>query len=176
MDKEKKIRLHPEKGLNPHMTTCTGCGKDGQEIILLGVHDKKVECPDCGAMNYGSTRHKACGRCKGALLAGKETIIEDHERIPHGLCDKCQKEADAFVDIVRAGGIHVRCAACGMRGVMKAGVELSKLVRLDFDKREKAPGKYSKPNEEGGYLPVGLELDKANCPICTPENKKTCDA
>lgn len=54
-----QIRLHPEHGLNPTMIKCLLCGKDTQEIALLGAAYKGKApmysingsvCDDCDKM------------------------------------------------------------------------------------------------------------------------------
>jgi DNA-directed RNA polymerase subunit RPC12/RpoP len=146
------ITLHPKKGLNVHLGVCPRCG-EGNEVVLLGIRNKKIVCPNCDAVNYGSTRMEACGRCKEPLLNGKAEEIEEWEKIPTGLCAKCGEKQKACDKMVAEGGVYFRCKKCGSRGSIKGDHELAKAVREKM--KIPTPGK------------VGVELD--GCPGCEKE-------
>ena len=148
------IILHREKGLNTRLTVCQNCGKD-VGLILLGVYDKKAKCQDCGTMNYGIKSDMICMKCNHHI-AGEREVIEDHEKIPGGLCDECKVRIDAVNAEVARGGVHFRCKACGTTGALKAETELAKLAR--------------KKHPEFDGKPFGIEFD--DCPQCHPIKEK----
>ena len=131
MSEEPKILLHPEKGLNPHMTRCTTCGKDGEDIILLGIAEYKFVCNDCGMTHYGFRSLKVCEQCEGRNLKKEE--IKYGEKLP-GKCRKCREKEDEqqakIEEIIAAGGIMMRCEECGMEGVVEARSPICEMVRL----------------------------------------------
>ena len=83
------IRLHSKHGVAPAMTFCRICGKDANEIALLGANADKVlkqvhEATDGahgdkdGYKDYGYNRIPAtepCDNCQGHLKAGGTIII-----------------------------------------------------------------------------------------------------
>ena len=81
------ILLHKEKGLNPFLTFCPRCQGEGRDIILVGARDRVITCPSCGINAIGFTHSQRCPSCKEKLTGGKSRILEDHEKLPGGLCD-----------------------------------------------------------------------------------------
>ena len=154
------IHLHPKKGLNPHMMTCPGCGKDNGSIALLGIANGVFTCRSCGLKHVGfpGSPKGGCQKCGGHDF--KRAELYDYDRVPGGLCAECEAEQKAFDDVVRTGGVYFRCKRCGSQGVIRADVELAKKVREH--------AKIEAPN------PVGVELDE--CPECSdnaaPEGKE----
>lgn len=149
------IHLHKTKGVNPHLTFCRRCGRDGNELILLGTRDYKTQCPNCNTMNYGSSPRDKCGKCKKSMHNGKKESIEEYERLPSGdICDNCKKELDNTEAIVIAGGIYFKCSF-GCEGAIP-DCEFTK----DFRKDNNIPT----PEK------VGVEFDADNCP--NKENHK----
>lgn len=146
--------LHPKKGLNPHLGLCPRCGKESGEILLLGIRDRKITCPDCGTVNYGSRISEKCGRCGSPLANGTAEAIEETEKIPAGLCKECQEKQKAVDEMVAKGGVYFRCKKCGSQGALVSGHPFSALVREKL--KIKAPGK------------CGAELDE--CPQCREAN------
>jgi len=144
------IRLHKEKGLNPHMTVCERCGDD-IGIALLGASDTKYECQDCGQIMIGKRK---CPKCK--TYAKKIGVLEKWVKLPGGLCEKCTTEITQFEEVVKAGGIYLKCKDCNMSGVLKGEHPMAMEVRKDVP----APD------------PIGIELDKNNCPQCGPGNEQ----
>jgi len=143
------IRLHPEKGLNPHLAICPRCGKDNGEIVLLGAHCKEYICKDCGQTHIGrQDKCMNCGSFHSLRYAGE---IGDHEKIPTNLCKECEEELDSFKKIVDDGGIYFRCIACHANGVIPKTHSVVALVR-------------EKLNLPTG--PCGIEVEKKDCPVC----------
>lgn len=68
------IRLHPEHGVNPTLPVCFWCGKDKNEIALLGAA-YKGEAPQHMVLDY-----VPCAECEKRQAMGV-TIIEAD---PHG--------------------------------------------------------------------------------------------
>lgn len=62
----KPIRLSPKHGVNPCISVCFFCGKDKQEIALLGKIDKEDhEAPRRAILDY-----EPCDECKQAMSRG----------------------------------------------------------------------------------------------------------
>lgn len=117
---EKGLRLHKDKGVNAHMTLCSRCGGEGQELIMLGAHDKKVTCNSCGMVHIGMTKRSlktGCKNCHSGNLT--EEIIADNEKLPIGLCEDCEKEIAEHKKVIDSGGLHFKCDECGCLGVIK---------------------------------------------------------
>jgi hypothetical protein len=55
------IVLHPKHGLAPHLTVCPNCGKDGNEIMLMGIKEFKQICPFHNTHGFCDKRGN-CGR------------------------------------------------------------------------------------------------------------------
>ena len=66
----KPIRLSPKHGVNPCISVCFFCGKDKQEIALLGKIDKNdTEAPRKAILDY-----EPCDECKIAMGKGIAVI------------------------------------------------------------------------------------------------------
>jgi hypothetical protein len=140
------MRLHKDKGVNPHLCICPRCGKENGEIILVGACDSVYKC-SCGTTIYGGPEHPGCK--EEATFVRK---LEDSEQIPTNICKECidkQNEAD---NEVKLGGVYWKCDICGSRGAIKHDSEMARFVR------EKAGVKT--PNL------VGIDFTKEQCPIC----------
>lgn len=146
--------VHKDKGLNPRMGMCPRCGEDNGEIIMLGTHDKKGTCNQCGATVYGlgigSNKCPKCGSKKGYRDV---SIIGEYEKIPASICPKCNDELKTFADIVESGGVYWRCSKCNANGAIRPN-EFTKQVREDAG--IPAP------------KPMGIILNE-QCPICNKE-------
>jgi len=155
------IHLHPDKGLNPRMTSCRNCGKD-IGLVLLGIYEYKRICNNCGTINYGISSNSPCGKC-GHRDFSSPIKIEDHEKIPCELCDECGKRLDDAEKAVREGGVHWRCKKCKSEGAVKHS-EYAMEIRKATQDREKDDKNYTEPDSEGKWLPCGIEWE--NCPVC----------
>jgi hypothetical protein len=130
MKKGPSITLDPKLGVNPHMTFCQRCGGDAQELMLLGDRKYKLTCSSCGTVNIGARPRQRCGRCKEPLTDAKRELIGEYERLPAmEPCDACKEQIQEFAAIVKAGGIHVKCKQCSIKGVVRAEEGLAKYVR-----------------------------------------------
>jgi hypothetical protein len=116
----KYIRLHPQKGLNPRMTFCPRCGKDGDELILLGLNDGVYSCEFCGQKHIGRPTGGKCQQCGRRQSWKRERTVEEHERIPGSLCGPCKNEAAEHARIVAEGGVYWACKDCHAQGVIKS--------------------------------------------------------
>lgn len=154
LPKEKGIILDKERGVNPHMTVCPRCGKDGPEIMLLGNSDYLHECSSCGA---SIVHRKVCSRCPKCSSRDVKRIrrIGENERISGSLCDECSAKDKECEAAVKEGGVFWRCKDCGSAGALRKDSELAKKVR-----------------ESAGIKPpdlVGIEFSKEEgCPVCGP--------
>ena len=155
------LPLHPKKGLNPHMLKCMRCGAD-IGVVLLGKHDYKVTCKDCGTVHYGGTgsRPAKCQKC-GSYNLGLAEPISDYEPVYGDICEECQKEIAAFTEEVKAGGVFFVCDNCGAEGVIKRDTELAKLTREELGLSEPTSGEYK---------PAGIRLER--CPRCMDKPEK----
>lgn len=143
------LQLHPKLGVNPHLTVCPRCGKDSNELLLIGARDWISRCDDCGLNLIGG------GPCPEHPRAHTTRVrmIGEHERLPATtLCDECKAEVTLHRQVVSEGGIYFKCK-CGATGVIKASAPLAGLVRERMQIAAPAP--------------CGVELD--DCPQCKPE-------
>ncbi len=146
------IRLHKEKGLNPHLTVCPRCGKDSPEILLLGAVNKVYKCLSCNTDYIGRPKKGVCLKCSARVKLDRE--INDGERLPGNNCDECKEELELFDKVVAEGGIFWKCEDCKQTGVIRAASEMAKAVRKKMDI---APPK-----------PCGVNFTKEECPACNP--------
>lgn len=165
------IRLHPKLGLNPRLTICTRCGKDGDDLILLGATNRKYKHDKCGLIFIGRPDKDYCPKCKEHLF-GMELSdlgeIPEFEKMP-GTCKECrekQEKLDADVqEMVDAGGVPFRCKDCGCAGAVKADSDLAKKVR-------KWAKENSKKVDARGEEVAGVEFSKLDCPQCGGKDDK----
>jgi len=154
--KEPSITLHPDRGVNPRVTVCTGCGAD-IGVALLGVRDWQWKC-GCGAVNLGHQRCpprkcESCGK-RGVSQCSWTNIgwLPDTAKIPDGLCDACEARRAECAAEVERGGVWWRCKTCGSEGAIKADHPLAKDVRATMG--IEAP------------KACGVTFTPAECPIC----------
>lgn len=149
MPKEPSIRLHPEKGLAPHLTACPNCGKEGNEIVLLGIKNYKVTCNNCGLVGYGGFDGGKCPKCQSHDIS-KRQELEDYDRVPL-VCEACTKLQEQCDELVKNGGIYWKCSKCHSSGAIAPKAELSIAVRKHM-------------NVPTG--PCGVTLTEKECPAC----------
>ena len=146
------ITLHPEKGVNPHITCCKGCGKD-IGLALVGINNRVITCGTCGVNNVAAKFGDKCGGCGGRLSSrDKWRELEEHEKIPDGLCDECQEEVEKHKAIVQAGGVYWKCSSCNAKGVIKRSeysLEVKRAMGLEEDAM------------------CGVMFSKLDCPACS---------
>lgn len=131
--KNDYIILDEEKGVNSRMTVCERCGKN-LGVILPGKDDYVGHCSECNSYTIGvSERGDRCAKCNSRLDVERRKL-GDYEKIPCGLCDKCEKELkdshDAVKKLIDAGGIHFKCLECGGIGAL-AKSEATEAIRAD---------------------------------------------
>lgn len=148
------IKLHPEKGVNPKLTYCPRCGGPGRELILVGADEGVYKCSSCEITVFGYG-HGTCPSCKKSHVLKRERMIGEHEKLPGGLCEKCEKEEAEHKAIVEAGGVYFRCVDCGVSGVIKATAPVAQVARAEL--KVPTPGL------------CGVEFTKNDCPKCGPE-------
>lgn len=133
------ITLHSRHGVAPALTFCPRCGKDTNELALLGIRADKVM----------RQVYEMTGGREGSMEGYKEY---GQNRIPASEpCDECKAKQAAADEEVRRGGVYWKCTKCGSEGAIKAEHPLSKAVR------EKAG--IEAPN------PVGVDMT-GQCPVC----------
>lgn len=151
------ITLHPEKGVNPKLTTCWRCGAD-VGVALPGAKDSIYTCTH-GVRSYGGPpgrnphQKMDCGCTSGQYKFDRK--MHDHEKIPIEQCDDCTKEITEQGEVVKAGGIYFKCVDCGASGAIRAQNPLCTAVREQL--KTPAPA------------PCGIEFNKETCPACGPK-------
>ena len=80
MSKSKSIKLHKEHGLNPTLSVCIICGKDTEEIVLLGAAYKGK------APMHMVTSVEPCKECREKYLSKGVLLVEtlEESRVPTG--------------------------------------------------------------------------------------------
>lgn len=167
------IRLHKDKGVNPKMTFCRRCGKDANELILIGADEAKCECRICGITVFGRGKG-VCPKCNAGVTLENVGKIGEHERLPATqFCDECKAEVEEHRKEVEKGGVHFRCKDCGAEGVVKAGTSFAVQVRQTHQDQDPnlQEGWYTKPIHTKGndlvYIACGVEMSKGTgCPQC----------
>lgn len=158
------IPLHPELGVNPKLTVCAHCGKEMDELILLGAHTSIYGCRVCGVNHIGGKPKGLkclCGAYNNFERVGE---VGEHDKLPASrLCDDCQRKQDECDQVVADGGILWRCADCGSAGAIKPSSGLAQAVR------EKHGPKFT---EGPPYKPCGVEFTKDDCPCCCGQKRE----
>jgi hypothetical protein len=166
------ILLHPTTGVNPHLTYCTRCGGDVNMLMLLGNQNHVYKCRYCRKIGFGSPSGYPKDECPDGYSTSAggfkhhdwefQRELEDHEKLPGGLCDTCIAEIEEHKKIVAAGGIYWRCLKCKKEGVIRAGNEFVVSVRRAH--------KLDEPDTDGVYKPCGVEFTENDpCPVCAGE-------
>ena len=70
----KSLRLHPKYGLNPTVSTCIICGKEKNEVALLGANYKE-EAP-----MHMVTSIEPCDACKKRILDSDGVLLLEAEQ------------------------------------------------------------------------------------------------
>lgn len=133
------IRLSQKHGVAPALTFCPVCGKETNELALLGASCDKVM----------RQVHEATGGREGSATGYKEYGFN---RIPASEpCDECKAKQAACDAEVARGGVYWKCSKCGSTGAIKAEHPLSEAVREQMN--IPTPGK------------CGVDLT-GQCPVC----------
>jgi hypothetical protein len=104
------------RGIDPHLTVCTNCGKDTNSLTVGELWKAKNQYKNW-VYFYRRDRRKIE---KELQFEFKEVIrVGPHERIPFGLCDECETEIHQFEQIVQSGGAYWHCKECHQSGVLK---------------------------------------------------------
>lgn len=138
------IRLSRKHGVNPHLTTCPRCGKDGDTIILSGW-SHKYECGQCHQIHIGIPDRRECQKCGG------NNLIDQGEPPPeekfNALCSACEKEIQNIRNEIAAGGVPFQCSACHCEGVIRGTTEFATSWKAEHGK-------------------AGVDFAGINCPMC----------
>ena len=126
------LKLHPTEGVNPRMGVCVQCG-EGTGVVLLGANNKKRTCNHCNTVNYGASSNQKCGKCKELLHNAEVATIDEHEKLPNGLCDSCTETNKDCEELVKNGGIFFRCLKCKTEGAVKGDTDLAINVRKKLE-------------------------------------------
>jgi hypothetical protein len=138
------INLHLRLGINPRLTCCPHCKRDGNDIVLLGAANYVVDCSQCGTKVYGgiNSARGGCPKCKSSHAAGiNRRELDDSERLMTSTCECCRAAAELaenetqlveFSKALSDGGILFKCKSCDFRGIIKAEAALAKKVREEL--------------------------------------------
>lgn len=122
------IPLHPTRVLDPHLTICTRCGGDGDALTVGYIMKKVVD----GVTHYAPVNQLVTHDAEHGLTKGGWVDLDEGERVPMGLCHKCEEEVALHKKIVAEGGIYFRCKECRQVGVIKSSSALSADVRTQL--------------------------------------------
>ena len=75
------IKVSPKHGLNPTIPICFWCGKEKNEVALMGKIDKQ----DSKAPRKMITNYEPCDKCKELFSAGVHVIGVTEEPITKGM-------------------------------------------------------------------------------------------
>jgi len=78
MSKSKSIRVHPKYGVNPTIPVCVWCGKERNEVAMLGAAYKE-EAPMRMILDY-----EPCDDCKDKMKLGVAIIEASRTPVREG--------------------------------------------------------------------------------------------
>lgn len=110
------IPLHPTRGLDPHICICPRCGEDNGELTI-GVTYTGTD--EHGRRHYFSRGKRRVEERQHNVTITDVSEVEENEKIPTSLCEKCKNELKAEKVAVQGGGVYFRCDECGLQGVVK---------------------------------------------------------
>ena len=114
------IPISKEGGLEAHLCVCERCMKNDSGALTLGVLFKTK---GSDGHTYYADRDKRSKTRREAQNAGVTLEnwihVDEHERVPMGLCDECKTEMDYHAAIVRKGGVYFKCTECHQDGVIQ---------------------------------------------------------
>lgn len=134
-----RISLSKDGGLTPHLCICERCMKNETQNLTIGVIHKAED--QHGNVYYsdrdqrGKTLREA--RDKGIFLSNW-SMLDEHEKIPMGLCTECEEELALHAHIVKRGGVYFRCSECMQSGVIQPN-EFTIVVKKHHGIKENEP-------------------------------------
>lgn len=126
-----QIPLDKERGIDPHLCKCINCGGDSNSLTVGVIRKGEDENGVIHYANRGQTdKHNAMLRNKGlSEVLQWETVTDTTERIPMGLCTKCEEQEKLFKEELEKGGIFFRCKQCEKHGMIIGSHQLSIDIR-----------------------------------------------
>ena len=116
MSNNSSIRLHPKYGVNPTISSCIICGKEKNEIALLGNAYKEQ------APMHMVTSIEPCDDCRTKYLTIGIMLVETNEqRQPSGNIAVIKTEAFQKIFDVPVPPKHIALVEQGM--LSKLGIE-----------------------------------------------------
>ncbi len=149
-----QIPIHPDRGIDPHLTFCPRCGGEGRGLTIGHLKKAEVEPGKYVYANRGQT-HKTRKELEKQGYHGHLhwEDVDEYEKVPDSdVCKKCEEEQDEWKAEIDRGGIYWQCASCSLRGVIKHNAEICRTVReqmkipapqpcgLEFEKCEEHGG------------------------------------
>ena len=113
-----------EKGLDPHLTFCTICQGDAEELTIVTV--LKYYGEETGILlGYGHPGGVLAQELLDQEITYRTEAVGDAERLPAGgPCPDCQADIMhqrlEFEEEIKRGGVHWTCNVCGQFGVIIA--------------------------------------------------------
>ena len=144
-----KIPIDKERGIDPHVITCTRCGKE--HGLSLGVLMEGTDAE-------GNKHYKNKGDYKydrDHPYIGWEEITDPTRKIAMGICTDCEDQLAKFDEELAKGGIFFKCEQCTTTGMIIGSHPLAIATRLQLA--------VVAPN------PVGVEF--ATCEEHTPQDE-----
>jgi len=131
---ERQIPIHPERGLDPHLTFCPRCGGETNGLTIGVI--RKAEIPN-GQLVYaqrGSEQKMRKRLLEQGMISDHERLdwreLGENERVPDSsVCEQCKTELTDWADLVKQGGCYFKCNQCGCNGVINPGSEMAAAVR-----------------------------------------------
>ncbi len=147
------VTLSKKFGVNPSLTFCPRCGKDAQEIIVLG-DARDYECSSCHKHIVGK-RMRECPFCGSGLIVNMGPYDGSRSKLPASdICDKCKESIKELKEELDKGGIAWKCEDCKSEGVINHDTEMA----IEF--RKLYPDK------------SGIIFTKKNCPLCRAKEEQ----
>jgi len=128
------IPLHPERGLDLHLTSCPKCGGDAEELTLGALRKAEVTKGQYVYANVGKTSRTAQDLIRNKVIDYASQLhwepVEENERVPASQpCKACMDEMEEHAAVVKEGGVYFKCLECSRTGVLKANSQLSIDIR-----------------------------------------------
>jgi len=115
-----QIPISEKGGIEPHLTFCTRCGGETQELTIGVVFEATLHDGRKLYYNRGQQRQALRSAKLDRSDVASTRHVEENEKLPASQpCKSCMDELKEHAEIVKAGGIYWKCGDCGQSGVIK---------------------------------------------------------